>query len=145
MKTDSLYFRLFKELPECFFELLGRPSTDAGRYRFDAVEIKDTAVRLDGFYALVEPDEREPVYFVEFQSHRSERVYSNLLLKIGLYLEKANPNQDWRAVVIYPNRAVEQANLHPYRGLLQLEQFTRIYVEDLPEAPPGTFGWTYCD
>ncbi len=49
MKTDSLYFRLFKELPECFFELLGRPSSDAARNRFDAVEIKDTAVRLDGF------------------------------------------------------------------------------------------------
>jgi predicted transposase/invertase (TIGR01784 family) len=140
MKTDSLFFRLFKEMPECFFELLDRPSTDAARYRFDAVEIKDTAVRLDGFYALIEPNEREPVYFVEFQNHRSERTYSNLLLKIGLYLEKVNPNQDRRAVVIYPNRSVEQENLHPYRGMLQLEQFTRIYLEDLPEAQPGKLG-----
>ena len=29
MKTDSLAFRFFKEFPDCFFELVGRPAADA--------------------------------------------------------------------------------------------------------------------
>src|SRR5262249_13326665 len=87
VKTDALFYRLFKEWPECFFELIGRPASDARRYRFDAVELKDTAARIDGFYAPVRPNNDEPVFFVEFQNYKSDRTYSNLFLKIGLYLE----------------------------------------------------------
>lgn len=102
--------------------------------------MKDTAVRIDGVYSPRQPDEREAVFFVEFQNHPSERTYSNLLLKIGLYLEKVNPRQNWQAVVIYPNRSIEQENLHPYRTWLQSEQMTRIYLNELPEPQPGEFG-----
>jgi predicted transposase/invertase (TIGR01784 family) len=97
--------------------------------------LKDTAVRIDGVYSPKQPDDAESVFFVEFQAQKSERTYSNLLLKIGLYLEKVNPRQNWHAVVVYPSRGVEQENLHPYRAWLQSEQMTRIYLEDLPE--PG--------
>lgn len=141
MKTDSLSYRFFREFPEFFFELLGRPSSDAERYRFDAIEFKDTAVRIDGVYSPASPDDREPVFLVEYQNHRSERAYSNLMLKIGMYLEKVNPRQDWHAVMIYPNRSTEQENLHPYRGLLQLPQVSRIYLEDLAGAPASQFGF----
>ena len=65
---------------------------------------------------------------------------ANLLLKVGLYLEKVNPRQNWQAVVIYPNRSIEQANLLPYRTWLQSEQLTRIYLDELPEPQPGEFG-----
>ncbi len=140
MKTDTLFYRFFNELPDCFFELVGRPAADAERYRFDAIELKDTAVRIDGVYAPRQPNEREPVYFVEYQNDKSERVYSNLLLKIGLFLEKVNPRQNWQGVVIYPSRTVEQDNRHPYRGFLQSEQMTRIYLDELPEPPPGNIG-----
>jgi predicted transposase/invertase (TIGR01784 family) len=140
MKTDTLFYRFFNELPGCFFELVGRPATDSERYRFHSIELKDTAVRIDGVYAPRKPDEREPVYFVEYQNDRSERVYSNLLLKIGLFLEKVNPRQNWQGVVIYPSRSVEQENLYPYRGLLQSEQLIRIYLDELPEPKEGNIG-----
>jgi predicted transposase YdaD len=116
MKTDALFYRLFQELPDCFFELVGRPASDAARYRFEAIELKDTAARIDGFYTPVNPDNCEPVFFVEVQNYKSDRTYSNLLLKVGLYLEKVNPCQDWCAVVFYPHRAMEQENLLPYRA-----------------------------
>ena len=141
MKTDALFYRFFKEFPDCFFELVGRPTTDADRYRFDAIELKDTAVRIDGVYLPREPNDQEPVYFVEYQNYRSERTYSNLLLKIALYLEKVNPRQNWQGVVIYPSRSVEQENLLPYRGILQLEQMTRIYLAELPKPPAEKFGF----
>lgn len=31
MKTDPLYDRLFKELPECFVEVIGRPDQSLAR------------------------------------------------------------------------------------------------------------------
>jgi predicted transposase/invertase (TIGR01784 family) len=62
-------------------------------------------------------------------------------LKIGLYLEKVNPHQNWQGVVIYPSRTVEQENLYPYRGLLQLDQMTRIYLDELSEPPVKKFGF----
>jgi predicted transposase YdaD len=116
VKRDKLFYRFFKECPDSFFELLGRPARDANRYRFDAIELKDTSVRIDGVYAPQPADNREPIYFVEYQNFKSERTYSNLLLKIGLYLEKVNPHQNWHGVVIYPNRSIEQDNLFPYRA-----------------------------
>ena len=140
MKTDTLFYRFFQELPECFFVLVGRAATDAERFRFEAIELKDTAVRIDGVYSPRQPDDDEAVFFVEFQNHPSERTYSNLFLKVGLYLEKVNPRQNWQAVVIYPNRSIEQENLHPYRVWLQSDQLMRIYLDELPEPQPDEFG-----
>jgi predicted transposase/invertase (TIGR01784 family) len=140
VKTDTLFYRFFQELPEVFFVLVGRPATDAAHFRFEAIELKDTAVRIDGVYLPSPPDDRETAFFVEFQNHRSERTYSNLLLKVGLYLEKVNPHQNWRAVVIYPTLAVEQENLHPYRAWLDSDQLTRIYLDELPEPRPEEIG-----
>jgi predicted transposase/invertase (TIGR01784 family) len=140
VKTDTLFYRFFQELPECFFTLVGRAATDVEHFRFESIELKDTAARIDGVYSPRLPNEKESVFFVEFQIYKSERTYSNLLLKIGLYLEKVNPRQNWQAVVIYPSRSVEQENLHPYRGFLQAEQMTRIYIEELPEPRPEEFG-----
>jgi predicted transposase/invertase (TIGR01784 family) len=140
VKTDTLFYRFFKELPECFFALVGRPATDAEHFRFEAIELKDTAVRIDGVYSPRRPNDDMPVIFVEFQAQKSERTYSNLLLKIGLYLEKVNPRQNWQAVVIYPNRSIEQENLRPYRTWLHSDQLTRIYLEELPEPRPEEIG-----
>ena len=50
MKSDPLFFRLFKELPECFFHLVGRSADEAKRYHLEAIEYKQTAVRLDGVF-----------------------------------------------------------------------------------------------
>ncbi|HZZ82833.1 MAG TPA: Rpn family recombination-promoting nuclease/putative transposase [Gemmataceae bacterium] len=140
MKTDTLFYRFLLELPEIFFVLVGRPATDAAHFRFMAVELKDTAVRIDGVYLPSPVNNDESAYFVEFQNHRSDRTYSNLLLKVGLYLEKVNPCQNWQAVVIYPTRSVEQDNLQPYRAWLDSDQLTRIYLDELPEPKPEEIG-----
>ncbi len=55
MKSDHLYYRLFRELPGCFFRLVGRPGEDADRYELNAVEYKETAVRLDGLFQPRDP------------------------------------------------------------------------------------------
>jgi predicted transposase/invertase (TIGR01784 family) len=138
VKRDPLFFQLFKDLPSCFFQLVGRSSVDAERYELEAIEFKSTAVRLDGVFRPREPD-AGPAYIWEAQFYASEKVYANLWTKIGRFLEHGDPSQDWVAVVIYPNRTFEQSNLHPYRCLVQSEQLVRIYLDELPPAPPEQF------
>jgi predicted transposase/invertase (TIGR01784 family) len=138
MKRDPLFFRLFKELPGCFFKLVGRSEADAQRYALEAIEYKATSVRLDGVFRPLQPG-GDPAYLWEAQFYASEKVYANLLSKIGRFLEHGDPELDWVAVVIYPNRELEQKNLHPYRCLLESDQLVRIYLDELPPAPPDQF------
>lgn len=46
MKTDPIFYRLFKELPDSFFELIGCQPSEANAYEFAAVELKQTAFRI---------------------------------------------------------------------------------------------------
>ncbi len=135
MKRDLLFFRFFKELPGCFFHLIGRPEADAERYELDSIEYKETSVRLDGVFQPRQP-EVDPAYLWEAQYYASDKVYANMMSKIGRFLGHGDPKQDWVAVVIYPNRALEQKNLRPYRWLIQSDQLVRIFLDELPPAPP---------
>ena len=63
MKTDSIFYRLFQEFPDIFFELIGNQSATAAGYQFSSIEVKQTAFRIDGVFL---PDtEQKPIYFVE--------------------------------------------------------------------------------
>jgi len=138
MKRDSLFYRYFEAMPGCFFRLVGRPESDANRYELNAIEYKDTSVRLDGVFQPRNP-KTDPAYIWEAQYYPSDAVYANLLAKIGRFLEHGDPAQDWVAVVIYPNRIMEQKNLRPYRCLLESDQLVRVYLDELPPAPPDQF------
>ena len=67
MKTDSIFFRLFAVYPASFFELLGLPAEEARAYRFDSVEVKQTAFRIDGVFLPLGEDSEHPVIFAEIQ------------------------------------------------------------------------------
>lgn len=138
MKRDSLFFRLFQELPGGFFQLIGRPDTNPDDYDLKAIEYKETAVRLDGVFQPREP-RRLPAYIWEAQNYASNKVYANLLSKVGRFLEHGDPAQDWVAVVIYPSRTLEQKNLEPYRCLIASDQLLRIYLDELPSSSPDHF------
>ncbi|MCU0534861.1 MAG: Rpn family recombination-promoting nuclease/putative transposase [Hydrococcus sp. Prado102] len=129
MKTDSIFYRLFRELPASFFELIGRPSEEAIAYRFDSFEIKQTAFRTDGLFIPIE--ENRPLYFVEIQFRYDAKVYSGLFSEIFLYLNQNNSSQDWQAIVIYQTRRFEPRNLSPYQELLNSSKVTRIYLDEL--------------
>jgi predicted transposase/invertase (TIGR01784 family) len=83
--------------------------------------------------------EVDPAYIWEIQYHPSDHVYANLMAKVGRFLDRGDPNQDFVGVVIYPNRGLEQKNLHPYRWWIRSDQLVRIYLDDLPAAGPEQF------
>lgn len=53
MTADPLFYKIFKELPELFFELIGESPRSKSIYEYSAPEIKQQGYRLDGL--LVTP------------------------------------------------------------------------------------------
>ncbi len=94
MKHDPIIYRYFQEMPRCFFHWIGRPEADAERYDLNAIESKETSIRLDGVFQPHRP-EIDPAYIWEAQNYASDSVYANLLSKVGRFLEHGNPAQDW--------------------------------------------------
>jgi len=50
LKTDSIFFQIFKIAPGILFELLGQSPDLAQNYEFSSVEIKQVAFRIDGVF-----------------------------------------------------------------------------------------------
>jgi predicted transposase/invertase (TIGR01784 family) len=130
VKTDSIFYRLFQEFPDIFFELIGNSPDVASIYQFSSVEIKQTSFRLDGVFVPTVTTE-QPIYFVEVQFQPDERIYSRLMAEICLYLRQNQPINDWGAVVLYPNRSTDVGNIKHYREFFISQRVRRIYLDEL--------------
>ncbi|MCF2145397.1 Rpn family recombination-promoting nuclease/putative transposase [Desmonostoc muscorum LEGE 12446] len=133
MKTDSIFYRLFQEFPDIFFELIGNPPQTAEGYKFSSIEIKQTAFRIDGVF-LPTQGEEAPIYFVEVQFQTDTEIYSRLISEISLYLRQNQPKNSWRGVVIYPNRSLDTADIKNYSEFFASQRITRIYLNELGET-----------
>ncbi|PNW38868.1 UNVERIFIED_CONTAM: hypothetical protein BEN50_15570 [Euhalothece sp. KZN 001] len=138
MKTDSLFYKLFQNVPELFFELI--QETNPSSYQFDSVEVKQTSFRCDGVFLPDENTAETPIYFVEVQWQKDETLYGRLFSEIFLYLRHHPEQQFWRAVLIYPQRSSEGTIDPAYEVLINSEQVKRIYLEDLQETQPDSWG-----
>ncbi len=63
MKTDELFYELFRLDPRCLFELTQLELE--GEYAFESITIKTTEKRMDGFFKP--EDGKGPIGFVEVQ------------------------------------------------------------------------------
>jgi len=127
MKTDAIFYQLFQTLPDLFFELAGIEYSES--YQFQAVELKQTAFRLDGIFVPKEID--LPLIFVEVQFQKDACFYGRFFSEILLYLYQQQPKQtQWQAVAIFPSRTVDNGSLTHYTLLLPSLQ--RIYLDELP-------------
>ncbi|AFY32417.1 Rpn family recombination-promoting nuclease/putative transposase [Calothrix sp. PCC 7507] len=106
MKTDAIFYKLFQEFPDIFFELIGKPEINTNLYEFQSQEIKETSFRLDGIFLTLESLPNEPIYFVEVQCYKDKLFYDRFLTSIILYFYQYQPsNPDWYAIVIFDTRA----------------------------------------
>ncbi|MBW4561193.1 MAG: Rpn family recombination-promoting nuclease/putative transposase [Mojavia pulchra JT2-VF2] len=140
MKTDVIFYEFIKELPQLFFELIGKPNTNPNIYTFTAPEIKQQSFRLDGLFSTIEGFENEPLYFVELQTYKDEEFYERLFGEIFVYFRQYKPaNSDWYAIVIYDKR-IHEIPPHPrYRVLI--EQHLRcIYLNELSVGSEYSLG-----
>jgi predicted transposase YdaD len=112
VKTDALFYQVFQELPQSYFELIGAPAAMAAGYKFASEELKQVGMRLDGIFLPTRSI--APVHFVEVFFYKAPNAYSNLFAKVFLWLEAKNPAQDWHACIIFANRRLEPAATRPY-------------------------------
>src|SRR5512147_640242 len=131
MKTDSLLYRLFQELPEVVFELAEWPAPAGAVYTLHAEEVKQTSFRLDGLL-LPPPDlPHLPEIFVEAQFQLDNDCYGRWFSQIFLFLYRQHWQGGWRAVVIFPSRKVDPQPPLAYQPLLDSPWVKRVYLEDL--------------
>ncbi|HEY9850111.1 MAG TPA: Rpn family recombination-promoting nuclease/putative transposase [Leptolyngbyaceae cyanobacterium] len=139
MKTDSLFYRLFQTFPSIFFELIDRPPEEANNYQFSSVEVKQTAFRIDGVF-LPATGEDNPIYFLEVQFQPDAEFYSRFFAEIFLYLRQNKPQNDWRAVVLYPTQSTETGDIKHYREFFDSQRVRRIYLNELDSVAERSIG-----
>lgn len=140
MKTDSIFYRLFQTFPDAFFELINRQSSESNAYEFSSVELKQTAFRIDGVFLPVPNVRQRPIYFLEVQFQKDSELYARFFSEIFLYLRLYAPTKAWRGVVVFARRSLEPTEIEPYRVLLESEQVTRLYLNELGDVAERSLG-----
>ena len=139
MKTDSLFYELFRHWPAVALDLAGLDPAAAARYEFRAEELKQTAFRLDG---LLVPSEAsaDPIVFIEVQYQPDDSLYPRLFAELFLYLRRAPKPRDWRVLVLYPVLGVERIPIG-YANLIALPEVHRVDLGALGLQERSTPGW----
>ena len=140
MKTDSLFYKMFLDFPEIFFELIDQPEASSLNYRFTSQEVKQLSFRLDGLFLPLQDSPTSPFYLVEVQFQPRKELYYRLFSELFLYLKQYQPLSPWQVVVIYPNRQVERIPFHQFEEMLSLWRVQRIYLDELEETEPTSLG-----
>jgi len=138
LKTDSIFYRIFQSIPSTFFELINQPPQLASAYQFSSVEVKQLAFRIDGVFLPNTPD--LPIYFAEVQFQPDKKLYSRLFAEIFNYLDKTELTNNWRGVVIFPNRSVDNGNTERYTEILNSQRVTRVYLDELSSIEASSIG-----
>lgn len=134
MTADPLFYEIFKEIPELFFELIGQPEKDPSIYKFSVQEIKQRGFRLDGLLSTLEAYPNEPIYFIEAQSYKDDNFYNQFVGKVVLYLTQYQPpNEEWYAVVIYDTKSNE-GNFPGYLNFF-IPHLRCFYLGELAKTP----------
>jgi predicted transposase/invertase (TIGR01784 family) len=72
------------------------------------------------------------VFFCEVQQARDSLLYERLLAEISIFAYRERDSfKDWRAVVIYPTRDIEQERVEIVQEFLDSGRITRIYLDEL--------------
>jgi predicted transposase/invertase (TIGR01784 family) len=139
MRRGTIFYQLFVQSPSLLFDLIPNPPANAAEYTFDSVEVKETSFRIDGVF--LPPDNSGNVYFCEVQFQPDNLLYERLNSEIGIYTYRYREQfYDWRAVVIYPSRSIEQSRLVTIDEFLASGRITRIYLDELTAIEPLPIG-----
>lgn len=132
MKRDSIYYQIFKRFPGLLFELVDDPPQEAQNYRFESVEVKETAFRIDGVFLPPEGATSKVVFFAEVQFQKDEALYYRFFTESMMYLNRNRfQYDDWFCVVIFPDRSLEPSDTRTHRLFLNSDQVQRIYLDEL--------------
>jgi predicted transposase/invertase (TIGR01784 family) len=141
LKTDTIYYQLFKRFPSLIFTLVEHQPERAREYRFESIEVKETSYRIDGVFLPPEGASPRIVYFAEVQFQSDESLYFRFSSESSVFLHR---NQDlfddWFGVFIFASRSIEPENTHIHRSMLNGPQVQRIYLDELGDQSEQPIG-----
>lgn len=129
MKTDSFFYRFFREFPGAFFALIGEDEEKAEKYKFSSIEIKEQSFRFDGVF--LPKTKNDHIYFVEAQFRKESDFYARFFGEIFLYLRQYRPANNWRAVVLFPKDVVDPGVHDHYQEFFESGRLQRLYLARL--------------
>ncbi len=106
MKTDSLFYELFKAHPASLFELAGLEAD--GEYVFESITVKSTEKRMDGFFRSTDGSGRN--IFLEVQGYDDRKIYWRLFREISTRYEQTEDEPDFIAVVLFVDEKYDPKN-----------------------------------
>jgi predicted transposase/invertase (TIGR01784 family) len=107
MRTDSIFYSLFQELPDTFFRIIGQDPSEAAHYRFTSEEVKETGFRIDAVFDPVDGAPETLLYFAEVQFWDDPDFYFGLFAEILIFLKHHKPGRRWKAVAMFANRGLD--------------------------------------
>jgi predicted transposase/invertase (TIGR01784 family) len=141
VKRDSIYYQIFKRFPGLLFELVDYDPSQAQNYRFESVEVKETAFRIDGVFLPTEGATPRIIFFAEVQFQKDEALYHRFFTESMMYL---NRNQfqydDWFCVIIFPSRSLEPSDKKTHRIFLNSDQVQQIYLDEFGDPNQQPIG-----
>lgn len=139
MKTDSLFYRLFKDQPALVFELIGDMSPRTGGYTFGSQEVKQLSFRIDGILTPPLYATDLPVVFVEVQAVPDHKkiLYHSFFAEIFLYLRDYQPVNDWVGVIIFTKRSLAPKLPQHFQDYANSPRFKRVYLDELDPTIVG--------
>jgi predicted transposase/invertase (TIGR01784 family) len=141
LRTDTIYYQLFKRFPSLIFTLVEHQPERARDYRFESIEVKETSYRIDGVFLPPEGASPRIVYFAEVQFQSDESLYFRFSSESSVFLHR---NQDlfddWFGVFIFASRSIEPENTHIHRSMLNGPQVQRIYLDELGDPSEQPIG-----
>lgn len=106
MKTDSLFYELFRLHPAGLFELAGI-ETEA-EYVFESITVKSTEKRFDGFFRP--KDGAGHNVFLEIQGYDDTMIYWRFLREIAAHHEQTKSSQSFTAVILFIDEKYDPKN-----------------------------------
>jgi predicted transposase YdaD len=129
MKTDSLFYELFKLSPRSLFELAGL-ETD-GEYIFESITVKSTEKRFDGFFRRTDGSGQN--IFLEVQGYKDRKIYWRQLREISAYYEQSKKQPPFIAVILFVDEKYDPKNC-PIPDFVPPNRLIRLYLPDCLRA-----------
>ena len=129
MKTDSLFYELFKIHPASLFELAGVEAD--GEYVFESITLKSTEKRMDGFFKRA--DGKGYNGFLEVQGYPDKMIYWRLFREISGHYEQTKSGKPFVAIILFLDEKYDPKNcplktFTPPNRLIRLYSFPILFV-----------------
>ncbi len=107
MKTDALFYKLFRLSPRSLFRLVGMKLD--GTYTFESITLKTTEKRFDGF--MKRTDGEGPNVFVEIQGYNDNTIYWRGFREVCMWYEENDSDRPFVLVVLFTDEKHDPDNL----------------------------------